>query len=80
MDTTFMNSEKSKTSEPYGRKDKINLKKSGEYVASSNLRMYYKWENIKKSYKINKFKFLAPTCNRKFELTNGLYSISDIHD
>ena len=34
----------------------------------------------KKSYKINKFKFSAPTCNGKFELTDGSYSISDIHD
>ena len=29
---------------------------------------------------INKFKISAPTWNEKFELPNGLYSISDIQD
>ena len=34
--------------------DKINLKESEEYVALSNLSIYYTWKNIKKSYKSNK--------------------------
>ena len=29
--------------------DKINLKRSNKYVASSNLNIYYTWKNIKKS-------------------------------
>ena len=29
--------------------DKINLKRSNEYVASSNLNIYYTWKNVKKS-------------------------------
>ena len=37
-------------------------------------------ENIKKSYKKNKFKILAATWNEKFELTDGSYSISNIQD
>ena len=45
MDTMFMNSENSKTSEPHrlllNLADKINLKSSDKYVALSNLGMYY---------------------------------------
>ena len=44
MDTIFMSSENSKTSECHrillSLADKINLKKSDEYVALSNLSMY----------------------------------------
>ena len=35
-------------------------------------------ENIKKSYKYNKFKISAPTWNEKFELPDEAYSVSDI--
>ena len=35
-------------------------------------------ENIKKSYKYNKFKISAPTWNEKFELPDESYSVSDI--
>ena len=35
-------------------------------------------ENVKKSYKNNKFEILAPTWNEKFELPDGSYSVSDI--
>ena len=54
MDTIFMNYENSKTSDPHrlllNLSDKINLKRSDKYVALSNLSIYYKWKNIKKSY------------------------------
>ena len=60
MDTIFMNSENSKTSDPHrlllNLSDKINLKRSDKYVALSNLSIYYTWENIKQSYKNKKFK------------------------
>ena len=63
MDTTFMNSENSKTSEPYrlllNASDKKKLKRSDKYVALSYLSIYYKWKNIKKSYNNNKFKISA---------------------
>ena len=46
MDTTFMNSDNSKRSEPHrlllSFTDKINLKRSDKYVALSNL--YYTWK------------------------------------
>ena len=45
MDTIFMNSENSKTSDPYrllfNLSDKINLKRSDKYVVLSNLSVYY---------------------------------------
>ena len=37
-------------------------------------------ENIKKSYKNNKFKISAPTWNEKLELPGRSYSLSDIKD
>ena len=84
MDTIFMNSENSKTSDPHrlllNLTDKINLKRSDKYVALSNLSIYYTWKNIKKSYKNNKFKISAPTWNEEFELPDGSYSVSDIQD
>ena len=51
MDTIFMNSGNSKTSDPHRLLlkllDKINIKRSGKYVALSNLSIYYKWKNKK---------------------------------
>ena len=68
MDTIFMNSGNSKTSDRYrllrNLSDKINLKRSDKYVASSYLSIYYSWKNMEKLYKNNKFKILAP--NEKF--------------
>ena len=37
-------------------------------------------ENIKKSYKNNKFKISTPTWNEKFELLDVSYSVLDIQD
>ena len=63
MDTIFMNSDNSKTSDPHrillNLSDKIKLKRSDKYVALSNLSISYTWKNIKKSYKNNKFKISA---------------------
>ena len=79
-----MNSENSKTFDPHrlllNLSDKINLKRSDKYVALLNLSIYYKWKNIKKSYKNNKFKASALTWNEEFELPDELYSVSDIQD
>ena len=71
MDTVFMNSKNSKTSEPYrlliNLSNKINLNRYDKYVASSNLNMYDTCKNIRRSYKRNKFKILAPTWNEKWK-------------
>ena len=83
MDTAvFMNSKNRKTSDPHrlllNLSDKINLKRGDKYVALSNLSIYYTWKHIKKSYKKDKFKILAPAWNEEFELPDGSYSVSDI--
>ena len=79
LDTIFIISKNSKTSDPHRLllyfTDKINVKRSDKYAALSNLRIYYTWENIKNSYKNNKFKTSAPTWNKKFELPDGSYSV-----
>ena len=72
MDTIFMNSENSKTSDPHrlllNLLDKISLKRSDKYVVLNiNFSIYYTWKNIKKSYKNNRFKISAPTVNKEFE-------------
>ena len=82
MDTIFMNSENSKTSDPLrlllNLLDKIDLKRSDKYVALSNLSIYYTWKNVTKSCKNDKFKISALTWNEEFELPDGSYSVSDI--
>ena len=54
MDTISLNSENSKTSEPHrlliNLANKIKLRRSDEYIALSNLSMYYTWKNINKSF------------------------------
>ena len=56
MDTIFMNSENSKTSDPHrlllNLSNKINLKRSDKYVPLPNLSIYYTWKITKKSYKM----------------------------
>ena len=84
MNTTFVNSENSKTSKPHvlERKltNKLNLRLGEKIIALSNLSIYYTWKNIKNSYNNNKFKISAPTWNDKYELPDGSYSVSDIQD
>ena len=79
-----MNFENSKTSEPYtllcNPADKMDLNRSGKYIALLNISIHYTWKNIKKSYKDNKFKISASTWNKEFELLDGSYSVSDIQD
>ena len=70
-----MSSKNSKTSDPHrlllNLTDKIDLRKRDNYIALSNLSIYYTWKNVKKSYKNNKFKISAPTWDEEFELPNG---------
>ena len=84
MDIIFMNSENSKTSQPHvlisKLTNKLDLRICEKIIALSNLSIYYRWKNTKNSYNNNKFKISAPTWNDKFELPNGSYSVSDIHD
>ena len=82
MNTVFMNSESSKTSDPHrlllNYTDKIDLRRKDKYIALSNLSIYYTWKNIKRSHKNNNFKISAPPWNEIFELLDKSYSIADI--
>ena len=84
MDTIFMNSENSKTSEHHvlvlKLTDKLDLRRGQETIALSNLSIYYTWKNVKSSYNNNKFKISAPTWSEEFELPDGSHSVSDIQD
>ena len=62
MDTIFMNSENSKTSEHnvlvLKLTDELDLRRGQKTVALSNLSIYCTWKNVKSSYNNNKFKYL----------------------
>ena len=82
MDTIFMNSENSKTSDPHrillNLQDKTNLKRSNKLYNYTQHLLYM--EKIKESYKDNKCKTSAPMWNNKFELPDVSCSVSDIQD
>ena len=84
MDTIFMNSENSKTSEYHvlvlKLTDKLDLRRGQKTVALSNLSIYYTCKNVKSSYINNNFKISAPTWSEEFELPDGSYSVTDIQD
>ena len=84
MDTIFMNSENSRTSEyhvlVFKLTDKLDLRRGQKTVALSNLSIYYTWKNKTSSYNNNKFKISAPMWNEEFELPDASYSVSDIQD
>ena len=84
METIFINTENSKTSEPRRFKldltDKLKLKNLNKNRALANLSIYHTWKNIKSEYKNSKFKISAPTWNDSFDLPDGSYSISHIQD
>ena len=71
MNTIFMNSENSKTSEPrvlmLKLTDKLDLRIGKENIALPNLSIYYTWKNIKSSYKNN---------NSKNQLQHGVINLN----
>ena len=77
MDTIFMNSENSRTSEYHvlvlNLTDKLDLRRGQKTIALSNLSIYYTWKNIKSSCNNNKFKISASTWNEEFELPDESY-------
>ena len=84
MNTIFMNSENSKTSNSHvlilKLTNKLDLRIAEKVIALSNLSIHYTWRNIKTTYNNNKFKMSTPKWNDKFELPDGSYSVSDIQD
>ena len=71
MDTIFLNSKNSKTSEPYvlilKLTDKVDLRSGEKSISLSNLSIYYTWKNIKSWYNNNEFKISASTWNGKLD-------------
>ena len=82
MERIFINTENSKTNEPYKFRltiaDKLNLKDSNNNMVLANLSICYKWKKIKSAYNNNKFKISAPSWNDEFGLPDGSYSVLDI--
>ena len=76
-----MNTENSKTSEPYRFKldltDQLNLKNPNKNMALANLSIPH-LEKHQVRINNNKFKISAPNWNDTFDLPDGFYSISDI--
>ena len=84
METFFMNSKNSKTSEPnrfkYNLIDKLDLKNPNKNMTLANLSIYYTWKNVKSTYNNNNFKMSAPTWNETFHLPDRSYDISEIQN
>ena len=85
METIFMKTKNSKINQSnkffYQFTDKLNLKTpNSKNIGLINLSIYQTWKNIMSEYNNNKFKISAPTWNDTFDLSDGSYSISDIHD
>ena len=84
METFFMNTKNSKTSEPYKFKyhliDKLDLRNPNKYMALANVSIYYTWKNVNSTYNNSKLKISAPTWNETFDLPDGSYNISEIQD
>ena len=84
METFFMNTKNSKTSEPHRFKynliDKLTLKNPNKNMASANLSIYYTWKSSKSIYNNNKFKISASTWNDTFDLPDGSYNIPAIQN
>ena len=82
--TIFMNTENSKTNKPHKfilkLSQRLDPRSSNKHVALQSMSVYYTWKNIRQQYKNNKPKIIAPTWNDEFELLDGSYSVSDIHD
>ena len=84
METFFMNTKNSKTTEPnrfkYDLIDKLDLKNPNKNMALGILSIYYTWKNVKSIYNDNKFKISSPTWNETFDLPDGSYNILEIQD
>ena len=75
METLFMNTDNSNTSElqkfVLNLSQGLDLRSSNKHVALQNLSIYYTWKNITQQYENNKLKIIAPTWNDEFELLDG---------
>ena len=83
METIFMNTENSKMNEPHkfvlNLSQRLNLRSSNTHLLFKTS-IYYTWKNIRKQYKNNELKIIAPMWNDEFDLPDGSYYVSDIQD
>ena len=84
MDTIFMNSKNSKTSDPQrlllNLTDKTDLRKEDKYITLSNVSIYYAWKNIKRLIRSIDLKYHLQHWmnNLNFLMDHILYSIFKI--
>ena len=82
MDTIFMNSENSKTSQSHvlilKLTNKLDLRMGEKVIALSNLSIYYTWKNIKSSYNNNKYLHQHGMINLNYQMDRILYQIFKI--
>ena len=83
METMFINTKNSKTSESDRFRlcftNKLDLRRN-KTVALANLSIYCTWKNTKSEYNNNKFKITAPAWSETFDLLDGSYTIADVQD
>ena len=84
METIFMNTENSKINKHHkfvlNLSQRLDIKSTVGYITLQYLIIHYTWKNIRKQYKNNKLKIIAPTWNNELQLLNGSYYVSDIQD
>ena len=77
MNTTFMNSKNSKTTNPHrlllNLTDKIFLRRNNKYIALPNFSIYYTWKNKKNDIRIINLKYQL-----KYEMKNLNYLMDHI--
>ena len=78
MDTIFMSSEKSKTTDPHKLLLNLTDKRSDKYVALSNFSIYYTWSKLKSHTKIinSKYQLQHEIKNLNYLMDHILYQIS----
>ena len=83
METIFMSTEKTaKANETHkfvlNLSQGLDLGSSNKHIVLQNFSIYCTRKNIRKQYKNNRLKIIAPTLNDEFELPDGFYSVSNI--
>ena len=84
IEKIFINMENSKTNEPHesalNLSQRLGLRNLNKHVTLQNFYIHYTLKNIRKQYKNNKIKIIAPTWNDKFDLPERSYYVSNIRD
>ena len=56
---------------------RLDLRSSNKHVGLPNVPVYHTWKYIRKQYKNNKLKIVAPAWSDEIALPDGSYSVSD---